>query len=252
MTEKRALCSGCDIYCQVLADTPESGKVGDVRVKAMDPRPLKANICIKGVHAPAGFSHPERVLYPLKRTGPRGSGRWQRVSWDQAMDDIGARLSAIVATHGAEALAVSTSQWNTQTDNGAARRFMNLLGSPNWISGVALCSGNTAAINRMVYGWYPYPDFDRGACTLDKVSRPVPMPLPVLRPGPLTIRTNIVPLAHRPPLTGPDPCPRCTRRHHARLPFQDAHHPEVRDPRPPPPSPRHRSRRQPLPPTQPS
>ena len=164
MTEKRALCSGCDIYCQVLAETPESGKVGDVRVKAMDPRPLKANICIKGVHAPAGFSHPERVLYPLKRTGPRGSGQWQRVSWEQAMDDIGARLSAIVAKHGAEALAVSTSQWNTQTDNGAARRFMNLLGSPNWISGVALCSGNTAAINRMVYGWYPYPDYAQTNC----------------------------------------------------------------------------------------
>jgi anaerobic selenocysteine-containing dehydrogenase len=50
------------------------------------------------------------VLYPLKRTGPRGSGQWQRVSWEQAMDDIGARLSAIVAKHGAEALAVSTSQ----------------------------------------------------------------------------------------------------------------------------------------------
>jgi tripartite-type tricarboxylate transporter receptor subunit TctC len=28
----------------------------------------------------------------------------------------------------------------------------------NWLSGVALCAGNTAAINRMVYGWYPYPD----------------------------------------------------------------------------------------------
>ncbi|WP_309973446.1 molybdopterin-dependent oxidoreductase [Variovorax guangxiensis] len=50
------------------------------------------------------------------------------------------------------------------TYNGAARRFMNLLGSPNWISGVALCSGNTAAINRMVYGWYPYPDYAQTNC----------------------------------------------------------------------------------------
>lgn len=164
MTERRTLCSGCDIYCQVLAEVPESGRVGDVRVKALDPRPLKANICIKGVHAPAGFAHPQRVLHPLKRSGPRGAGQWQQVGWDEAMDDIAARLSAIVATHGAEALAVSTSQWNTQTDNGAARRFMNLLGSPNWISGVALCSGNTAAINRMVYGWYPYPDYPATNC----------------------------------------------------------------------------------------
>jgi anaerobic selenocysteine-containing dehydrogenase len=163
-TERRVLCSGCDIYCQVVAEVPESGLVGEVRVKALDPRPLKANICIKGVHAPAGFSHAQRVLHPLKRSGPRGSGQWLQVSWDEAMDDIAQRLSTIVAAYGAEALAVSTSQWNTQTDNGAARRFMNLLGSPNWISGVALCSGNTAAINRMVYGWYPYPDYPNTNC----------------------------------------------------------------------------------------
>jgi len=47
---------------------------------------------------------------------------------------------------------------------GLGRRFMNLLGSPNWISGVALCMGNTAAINRMVYGWYPFPDFQLTNC----------------------------------------------------------------------------------------
>ncbi|NDZ17766.1 dehydrogenase [Variovorax sp. WS11] len=164
MTEKKALCSGCDIYCQVLAEVPASGKVGDVRVKAVDSRPLMANICMKGVHAPSGFGHPKRVTRPLRRVGARGEGRWAEVSWDAALDEIANRLSDIVAVHGSEALAVSTSQWNTQTDNGAARRFMNLLGSPNWISGVAICAGNTAAVNRLVYGWYPYPDFPKTNC----------------------------------------------------------------------------------------
>lgn len=161
---RRVLCSSCDIYCQVLAEAPASGLVGDVRVKAIDPRPLRANICMKGVHAPQGFSHAARVLHPLKRVGERGSGQWQQVGWDEALDDIAARLKAVVAQHGPEALAVSTSQWNTQTDNGSGRRFMNLLGSPNWISGVALCAGNTAAINRMVYGWFPYPDYPQTQC----------------------------------------------------------------------------------------
>ena len=41
---------------------------------------------------------------------------------------------------------------------------MHLLGSPNWITGVALCVGNTAAINRIVYGWFPYPDFTKTNC----------------------------------------------------------------------------------------
>ncbi len=161
MTTRRALCSSCDIYCQVLVDV-EDGAVR--RVRATDTRPLRANICMKGVHAPAGFSHPDRVIHPLRRKGARGSGAWQRVSWDTALDEIAERLQKVVDRHGPEALAVATSQWNTQTENGAGRRFMNLLGSPNWISGVALCAGNTAAINRMVYGWFPYPDYPNTRC----------------------------------------------------------------------------------------
>lgn len=164
MTSKRVLCSGCDIYCQVQAKVPESGLVGDVITHALDPRPLRANICMKGVHAPEGFAHPDRVTFPLRRAGDRGAGKWVRVSWDEALDDIAGRLGDIIDRHGPEAFAVSTSQWNTQTDNGAARRFMNLVGSPNWISGVAICAGNTAAINRLVYGWYPYPDYPNTNC----------------------------------------------------------------------------------------
>ena len=41
--------------------------------------------------------HPERLLHPLKRVGPKGSGKFERVSWDAALDDITARLAAIAA-----------------------------------------------------------------------------------------------------------------------------------------------------------
>ena len=54
---------------------------------------------------------------------------------------IAERLGSIVDTHGPESFAVSTSDWNTQTTHGFDRRFMNLLGSPNWISDVSLCAG---------------------------------------------------------------------------------------------------------------
>jgi len=148
MAEKRVLCSSCDIYCQVLVET-EDGRV--IRVKATDPRPGFANICMKGVHAPEGFRHPDRVLYPLRRVRERGEGRWERVSWDAALDDIAERLAAVIDRYGAEGFAVATSNWNTQTDAGICRRFMNVLGSPNWISGVAICAGNTAAINRRTW-----------------------------------------------------------------------------------------------------
>ncbi|SFI94427.1 molybdopterin-containing oxidoreductase family protein [Albimonas pacifica] len=164
MGQTRTLCSGCDIYCQVRLEVPRSGRVGDLRVHALDPRPGNANICMKGVHAPAGFAHPDRVIRPLRRLGARGEGRWAEVGWDEAMDEIAERLKTVVDRYGPEALAVSTSQWNTQTDNGLGRRFMNLLGSPNWISGVAICAGNTAAVNRLVYGWFPFPDYRKTGC----------------------------------------------------------------------------------------
>jgi anaerobic selenocysteine-containing dehydrogenase len=154
--EKTVVCASCDAGCLLTADVRE-GRV--VKIRTTDIPLLRDNICMKGIYAPKSFAHPDRVLYPLKRVGERGSGDWERVGWDEAMDDIADRLQRVVERYGPEALAVSTSQWNTSVEYGSGRRFMNLLGTPNWISGVALCAGNTAAINRMVYGWFPWPDY---------------------------------------------------------------------------------------------
>ncbi len=158
-----AICATCDAWCL----TAVSVRGEEVRaVRALDPRPLHADICIKGVHAPQAFAHSRRLLHPLRRVGERGSGRWEPVGWAEAMDDITGRLRDLVDEHGPETLAVSSSPWNITADNGASRRFMNLLGSPNWISPVALCAGNTAAVNRMVYGWFPYPDTENARCVV--------------------------------------------------------------------------------------
>ena len=161
MEEKTVVCASCDIACQLRAEV-DAGRV--VRVKSHPNPLLRDDICMKGIYAPKAFAHPDRILHPLRRKGTRGSGEWERVSWDDAMGEIAERLGRVVAEHGPEALAVSTSSWNTSTDSGAGRRFMNLLGSPNWISGVALCAGNTAAVNRLVYGWFPFPDFQNTNC----------------------------------------------------------------------------------------
>jgi anaerobic selenocysteine-containing dehydrogenase len=159
--EKSVLCASCDIACPLIAEVKD-GRV--VKVKSHTNPLLRDNICMKGIYAPKAFAHPDRIRQPLKRVGPRGSGQWEPVSWDEAMSDIATRLQRIVNQYGPEALAVSTSQWNTSTDSGSGRRFMNLLGSPNWISGVALCAGNTATVNRLTYGWFPEPDAMQTQC----------------------------------------------------------------------------------------
>jgi anaerobic selenocysteine-containing dehydrogenase len=161
VTIKRTICATCDIGCSVVTESKQ-GRV--VKVRSSDNPIFRDNICMKGIIAPKAFAHPDRILHPLKRVGERGSGQWEQVSWADAMSDIGQRLKKVIAEHGPEAWAVSTSQWNTATDHGLGRRIMNHVGTPNWISGVALCAGNTAAINRFTYGWFPMGDFNNTNC----------------------------------------------------------------------------------------
>jgi anaerobic selenocysteine-containing dehydrogenase len=47
---------------------------------------------------------PDRLLYPMRRTGPKGSGRFDRVSWDEALDEIADRFRSSIADHGAESI----------------------------------------------------------------------------------------------------------------------------------------------------
>jgi anaerobic selenocysteine-containing dehydrogenase len=158
---KHVVCTICDIGCQLRAEA-QDGRV--TRILPHEHPVLAKNVCYKGTAAPQIHNHPDRLRRPLKRVGARGEHRWEEISYAQAMDEIAPRLDAIVREHGPEALAVSTSNWNTAVENGMGRRFMNLLGTPNWISGVAMCAGNTAAVNRLTYGWMPFPDFGSTRC----------------------------------------------------------------------------------------
>jgi anaerobic selenocysteine-containing dehydrogenase len=160
-TLKNLICTTCDGFCPVAAKV-ENGRV--VKITTRDDPLLKDVLCMKGAFAPKQFAHPDRILYPLKRVGARGENNWEQVSWGAAMDDIAARLKKVVARYGPEALAVAASGATGAGDQGMARRFMNNLGSPNWIGGVAYCAGNTAAVNRYVYGWFPRPDILNSRC----------------------------------------------------------------------------------------
>lgn len=48
--------------------------------------------------------HPDRLEYPLRRVGPKGGGQWARITWEEALVEIGARWRAIIAEHGAAAI----------------------------------------------------------------------------------------------------------------------------------------------------
>lgn len=162
MKTKYVQCAICDISCQLKATIDTDGKVN--LMADMDHPMSPGSFCIKARKALDLVEHPDRLQQPLKRVGARGENRWESIGWAQAMDEIAARLRQLVNKHGPETLAVSNQPSNTAVDGGMTRRFMNLLGSPNWTSGLAYCVGNTAAINRMTYGWFPFPDIETTGC----------------------------------------------------------------------------------------
>jgi anaerobic selenocysteine-containing dehydrogenase len=75
--------------------------------------------------------HPERLLYPLRRTGAKGEGRFERVSWDQALEEIAGRLKTISAPYGPDALLPYSYGGTLGILNGAGmdRRFFHRLGA---------------------------------------------------------------------------------------------------------------------------
>ncbi len=76
--------------------------VEDGRFVALEPDPSHPTgqaLCAKGRAAPELVYHPDRLLYPLKRTRPKGDPDpgWQRISWDEALDLTAANLRRLAA-----------------------------------------------------------------------------------------------------------------------------------------------------------
>ncbi len=63
--------------------------------------------CLRGRSIREWINHPERLSFPLRRTGKRGEGRFERISWDEALDEIAHALSRIVKTYGNEAVYIN-------------------------------------------------------------------------------------------------------------------------------------------------
>ena len=64
----------------------------------------RGGLCAKVNYYLARVYSPDRLLSPMRRSGPKGEGRFERVSWDEALDDVVHRLQEIAATHGPTAV----------------------------------------------------------------------------------------------------------------------------------------------------
>jgi anaerobic selenocysteine-containing dehydrogenase len=138
----RGYCALCTAHCATIAT------VEDGRVTRLDPdhdHPNGGVICVKGKAAPELVYNTDRLNYPLKRTRAKGDPNpgWQRVSWDEALNDIAQRLIAIRERYGAKALALGKGTKSGTSVDDVERwlgRFLYLFGSPNWVSTTHVCN----------------------------------------------------------------------------------------------------------------
>jgi anaerobic dimethyl sulfoxide reductase subunit A len=73
--------------------------------------PLHA--CVRGFGQVERMNHPDRVLHPLRRKGPRGAGEWERISWDEALDETARQLTRVRETYGPAAVLDCSRSGNT-------------------------------------------------------------------------------------------------------------------------------------------
>jgi anaerobic selenocysteine-containing dehydrogenase len=91
----------------------------------------RGTLCAKVNHYLERVYHPDRLEYPLKRVGPKGEGRFVRVSWEDALADVAAKWKSIIAEFGNEAIVPYSSAGNQGLIQHASldRRFFSVLGA---------------------------------------------------------------------------------------------------------------------------
>ncbi len=169
---RHTFCRICEALCGLEV------RVDDGRV--VDIRPDDAHVVTRGFACPKGlkqqrmYDSPDRLRYPLKRVG----AEWQRVGWDQALSEIGAKVRAISSQRDADAIAmyVGTAAGFGLLHPIFAQGFMTGLGSASMYSPSTQDCANKFAVAHHVYGFpftQSFPDIDNCQCLIIVGANPV-------------------------------------------------------------------------------
>ncbi|MFO7964330.1 MAG: molybdopterin-dependent oxidoreductase [Desulfobacterales bacterium] len=154
--EKSAVCGCCFASpgCGVIVSFDENERIAEIRPDEDAPLPY---VCRIGRQAKDIVYSPERLLHPLKRIGPKGTYRFEKISWDEAYDLLAEKIVSTKDAHGPESLAVYTGRGcfersfcdimqprNVAVSSAAGIFFP--LGSPNTLGAGAYCYVSFAMI----------------------------------------------------------------------------------------------------------
>lgn len=145
---KTGICGFCggmcpvDVYCK-------DGKV--IKVEGNNTLPMSTGrVCLKGAALKQSLYHPDRLLYPMKRTGERGEGKFERISWDEALTTIAEKLNETKEKYGAKSALFYAGhpKWFRPQLTDLANEF----GSPNMGTESSTCAYALGIANASVFG----------------------------------------------------------------------------------------------------
>lgn len=167
---KKSVCAICDPQTQCGLDLYiHEGRI--IKVEGSKENPYsQGTLCAKGAALRQYVYHEDRVQTPLRRTGPRGSGQFSTISWDEALDEIAAKFNQIKAEHGPESVAFFAGY--TKYFRPFLHRLTHAFGSPNYMTESSTCSLASAMAQKLVFGMPAPPDMKNTRCVLIWSSNP--------------------------------------------------------------------------------
>jgi anaerobic selenocysteine-containing dehydrogenase len=152
----KSVCGLCLGNCGVLV-TLEEGKAVGIKGDPESPT-NQGDLCPIGRASLEYLYHPDRLTHPLKRTGRKGEGKWQRISWDEAFNLAAEALNKVKQKYGSEAVVMVHGSAKGSMDTHLVR-LANAFGTPNVICSDYVCHIPRMLAAELTFGFFPSDDY---------------------------------------------------------------------------------------------
>jgi anaerobic selenocysteine-containing dehydrogenase len=161
--------AGCGVQVRVMdgdVEVVRNGQAGVVKkglAKKLEGNPQhpvnQGKLCVRGQAAIQVTYHPDRITGPLRRTGPRGSGQFEEITWEEALADLVSQLDALVSAGQTSGLAFLTRPLRGQKDV-LVRDFLGRFGAPDPVTFEVFSDSVLRRANELSFGYRQMPTID--------------------------------------------------------------------------------------------
>jgi len=161
---KKSICAICDPAPLCGLDLyVKDGKI--IKVEGSENHPAnEGTLCAKGAAIRQYIYHQDRIKEPLKRTGPRGSGEFTPISWDEALDTIASEFNRLKRDNGPESVAFFSGF--SKYFRPFLKRLAHSFGSPNYLTESSTCYQAVVLAQKLIFGEATIPDIRNTGCLL--------------------------------------------------------------------------------------